>query len=514
MRQGFAAPAMTAPALLPAEFAPSVVVETFRWADRGLIFADNTFYEARLLGEIQISQSAMDKLAFGDRVALTASQASLWNGDRALDTVAAQNTAAGRKAVLKTSAAPSPSASDAGAGALSGASIVFTGVVSAFGAPGRTIDLSLGDFSDRLNVPLQPNLYDGSGGLGGTTDLKGLPKPVSLGWRYNVTPVYLGLIDFGDGPQQTYQTHWRQIQSHDAMRERGVPMTKTTAAPGVGEFRDWPQFGCFQLGFTADGIVTCDVAGDNAGSYAGITTDVIQRLLTSLGPGFLTSDIDAASFSRVATRLPGEMGWGCGAEIVQASDAVEQILQHCGAIMSGNRQGLARIAIAAPQWQSVQLALEGYGDVASLMPVALPSDFLPTPQSVTVTGKKNWTPLTDIAGSVSDTDRAALAAAGSQQVGFSNAVAARLAIANQLSLPGLYRFESDALARAQIISDWLATGLRAFQITTDRYLNQIEIGHMATVTYPLYGLDAGFTGVVAEWTEQPALGRVTFTIVG
>lgn len=489
-------------------------IGTFLWSDRGLIFSGNEFYEARLLNALTVSQSAFDRLALGGRVALTASQAILWNGDRSLDSVASLQTALARRAVIKTTAVTNFAASDCG-GDLDDAAIVFTGVVAALGAAGRTIALAFGDFSERLNVPLQPTRYTGAGGTGGPEELKGLPKPVSLGWRYNVTPVYIGLVDFGDGSLPTYQTHWRAIAEHTAVRERGVVMVEVGSSPGSGEWRDWPEQGCFQLGFTPDnGIITCDVAGDNVGGYAGTTCGVIERLLTSLGPSLGSDEIDNTSFSLVATKLGGEIGWGIDTTAITALEAVTQILVHTGAIMSGNRAGKARIAVLAPASTTPQLTLSGIPDICALEVLELPRELVPTPQAVSVTAARNWTPLTDIAGIVTGSERDALAGSGAKQRATDSAVAARLAMVAELRYEGLYRLTSDALARAQTILSWAAAGLKAFSVTTDRYLNQIEIGHYARITYPFYGLDVGFTGVVVAWEEMPALGRVRFVMVG
>jgi hypothetical protein len=514
MTTAFGAPGELAPAdLLPADQAPASVF-TQLWANRGLIFSDDTFYQARLTGGFAIQQSAIDAIAVGGRIATTTAPVGLNNDDRLLDSIIDLNAALGRKAAVKITPAPLPSASDAGGSPLSSAAVAFQGVVASFGPRGRAPQLQIGDFSEQLNVPLQQNLYDGSGGLGGPASLKGLPKPVSLGWRFNVTPVYLGSVDLGLGSFPTYQTHYREIRGHDAARVRGVSMALVENAPGLGQWADFPALGCFQLGFTPDGVVTCDVAGDApGGDYAGTTSAVVQRLLTTLGPSVSLAQIDTASFDRVATKLNGEIGWGIDATVISAADALDAILAHCGVWMSGNRSGQARLAIAAPLWSSVNLTLDAY-DIVSLQPVPLPASLTPTPQSVVITAAPNWTVLTDVAGSVSDSDRTRLTTTGSRQTAFSDAVGARMAVAKNLVFDGLYRFEMDALGRARDLMDWIARGLSAFQIETDHYLNQVELGHIAYVTYPFYGLDEGFAGVVVAYKEDPAGCRVTITIVG
>lgn len=488
---------------------------TKRWADRGLIYPDNTMYEARLKNRVTISSSAVDSLVLGACVAQVASQMEIANTDRALDDIVNDGLAVGRGVTVKTMPAPTPAASDAGGGNLSGSTTIFTGIVGSFGAVGDTVTLQLSDLSERLNTPLQTNFYDGEGDLGGTPDLKGLPKPISLGFRKGVTPVYLSSVDLGDGALPTYQSHWRAIDGHTAVRERGVAMVQTSSVPGIGEWKDFPDDGCFQLGFTPDGIITCDVRGDSeAGDYAASTSTVTKRCLTSVGAAFTLSDIDSPSFARVGTRIPGEVGWGYGTEVISQRDAIQQIVSHCGVWLACNRAGKFRLAIAAPQWEDVQFTLDPY-DILSLRPLPLPAALQPTPNAVEVTGAVNWTPLTDIAGSVSDEDRADLAAPSRRLRAESTVIAARQTAVRTMSLDGLYRYESDAQGRADDVRDWLEGGLRMLEVVTDRYRGKIEHGMVGQITtYPRHNLTGGFSGIVCGWSEVAALGRTTIILIG
>jgi len=319
-------------------------VVTKLWAERPMIYPDNTVYEARLKSRVEIEQSGLDSIGVGGRVALTISTLELDNADNEFNAPIAQALSLGRRALIRTMPAPEQTPSDCGGGDLANASVLFTGIVAAMSAGRDVMTLTLSDLGERLNVPLQASLYAGTGGLEGTEDLTGVPRPVALGFTFNSTPVYIGLVDLGDGLLPTYQSNWRQILGHIAVRERGVTMTKTTSAPGIGEWRDWPASGAFQLGFTPNGIVTCDLRGDSAGGYRGTTAGVIERMLISLGPVFSPSDIDSISFSDLDARLPGEMGWRRGAEYISAVDAIEEVLAHSGVWLSGGRNGTLRVS--------------------------------------------------------------------------------------------------------------------------------------------------------------------------
>ena len=82
----FDAPAMIAPAFLPDAFISPQNIATLRLASAGFVSAaaDSpalAFYEPRIMGEIEIGQSAADALAVGGRVALTVSEIALADAD-------------------------------------------------------------------------------------------------------------------------------------------------------------------------------------------------------------------------------------------------------------------------------------------------------------------------------------------------------------------------------------------------------------------------------------------------
>jgi hypothetical protein len=471
-------------------------------------------YEPRLMEGLEIQQSVLDAADLGGRAALTVAQFDLWNGDRAYDDIAKFGQALGRSVTIRTVAAPKPYASDAG-GSFGSAVTVFKGVVAAFGAPAIHIPFSVSDLSEKLAQPLQPNLFAGTGGVEGSSDLKGRPKPIALGYPVNITPVYLGLVDFGDGALPTYQSNWRQVIAHDVVRARGASIAQTSGVPAVGQYRDWPQYGCFQIGFTADGAITCNVKGDAPGGlYAGSTAGLVERVLTgSLGPGLSGSDLDSDSFARTALVLPGEVGWFSGTESVTGEAALAQILTGAGGVLAGARDGTLHMAALAVT-NTVAMFDVTAPLVRKVVPVALPASLSPPPAIVKIAAQKNWTVLSDIAGVVTGADRDALANEGRTATVTSALIAARQAVSRELSLQGLYRYESDALARATQISAWIEGGLRAFEVTLERYPAQLRIGHYGKLTYPRFGLDGGFYGTVFARRESPGGRFQTITMIG
>jgi len=518
MLEAFEAPGAWPLAWLPDDLASPQGISILRlataaYASRPTDDPPNTVWEARILGDVELSQSAMDALAFGGRVGLTVAEIDLWDGDGWAADLARYGTADGRAARLRSVPVLDPQASDLGT-ALADAPLVFAGSVrSVERAAGMRARLALGDIADRLDAPLQPHVYAGTGGLEGGEDLTGKPRPVAMGSLFNVQPVFLGNVDLGAGTLPTYQTHWRAIVAHDAVRIRGVAQTAVPGTPGVGQYRDWPALGMFQLGSSPDGEVTADLRGDAVGGYVNTTATILRRLLRVLGPQIADAEIDASAWALADYDLPGEIGWYRGAEPITAVAAVEEILAGCGAVLAGGRAGKIRLfdplAVDAPQFEL------GHEWIIDCEPVALPATLRPTPREVQVEWGRNWRPLSSVAGAVPADERRRLEAQEAPvAIAASTAITSRVAQQRVLRLRGLYADATAAQARADKMRDWLAAGPRAVTVTTDRYLGQVELGHIGRVTYPAYGLEGGLTGTVMAWRESLGGRRLEITLVG
>lgn len=506
---------------IPASALAPAGTVTARYADRGYLTRTtdapaNTLYEARLVGDVEISQSVIDALGVGGVVALTASELELWNGDDVFDALASEGRLNARPVTVKIVTASDRAASDWGS-ALASASTIWTGRAARLDvAADFRARLALSDIADRFVTPLQPTLYSGAGGINGSGELKGRPKPVSFGFRYNATPVYLGLADLGFGSLPTYQTSWREIAGHDVVRIRGVVQTKVGAVtPTLGQWLDLPTLGCFQLGSTADGAVTCDVRGDApAGVYASSLPDIVRRMMQDLGPGLAVTEFEPWSWFQMQSAMAAEIGFGVGADVVSADAAIAEVLTSGSAWVSGTRDGKVRIA----RLESPLAALYDFTltepDILSVGPAPVPAQLQPTPQAVEVRAARNWTPLDDIAGAVVDPDRAALANDGGVERAVSSIIAARSVRARSMTVPGLYRYAADAQVRAQELQLWLERGLRVFTVETDRYLHQIELGMTGHLTHSSYGLQNGWAGLVVGYRERVGARRVELTLIG
>jgi hypothetical protein len=514
----FDAPGVMAPAFLPDAFVSPQNIATLRLASAGFVSAASdsaalAFYEPRIMGEIEIGQSAADAVAVGGRVALTVSEIALADGDGFSADLARYGGADGRAVRVLSLPVASQRASDFG-GTLAGAAVPFIGVLRSIDRTGEfTARIALNDLTERMATPLQPTLYQGTGGQEGGAELKGKPKPVTLGQVFNIAPVFLGNVDLGAGSLPTYQSHWRAVESHDVVRIRGVAQAIITAGtPTVGQARDWPALGMFQLGGAPDGDVTADLRGDNAPIYCNSTGTILRRMLESLGGAFGLTEFDEDSWGFAEIDLPGVIGFYQGATAVSSLSAAEEILSGSGAMLSGSRGGKLRLADPLAT-DAAQFDLPS-ACILACEPLPLPASLRPLPRAIAVRWQRNHAPLSNIAGAVAAADRQRLGQEGSFARAESALITSRVAQQREISFPAAYWNESEALARAEKWRTLLEAGPRMVRVVTDRLLGQVEIGHIGRITYPAFGLDNGFAGVVVGWRESLAARRLEITLWG
>src|SRR5262245_9833230 len=486
-----------------------------RYSGRGVTFSTGESYERRIMGPVEIRQHAADRAGVGGIVSTTVSDIRIDNRDGALNAIAARNLAVRRLVMIKTVLVVSETASDLGV-TYASAVPVFYGITAALTPDGDDMILTVSDLGERLNVPLQPYEFDGTAGLGGGTELQGQSKPAAFGRCYNLLPQELGNFDLGFGSLYTYMVSAGAINNVTDVRERGVAIAETGGTPGVGQFRGIVANGVFQLGFTPNGIITCTVRGDDPALdiYANQHGEIVNRMLQYYGAILPASDVEAATFTDIDSILPGEIGiYFPAGDRSSVRDAIERVLRSGGIWMSGGRNGKLRLSMAMPMpGERVALKMQ---DIANVRPVPLPSSLQPAPHKVETTVEVNFYPLTDISSSVTGGTRSKLAGPGRTVESVSTSLQTRQKTQRSWMLPGLWLNNTEAQTRVDQIRAWLEQGLVAFEVTTDLYSGQIELGMGCEIeSYPRFGLDGGFAGIVAGWRERPNERLVSMLVIG
>jgi hypothetical protein len=181
-------------------------------------------------------------------------------------------------------------------------------------------------------------------------------------------------------------------------------------------------------------------------------------------------------------------------------------------MLSGSRGGKLRLADPLAT-DSAQFDLPS-ACILACEPLPLPASLRPLPRAIAVRWQRNHAPLANIAGAVAAADRQRLAQEGSFARAESALITSRVAQQREMTFKAAYWNESEALARANKWRALLEAAPRMVRVVTDRLLGQVEIGHIGRITYPAFGFDNGFTGVVVGWRESLSARRLEITLWG
>ena len=255
-------------------------------------------------------------------------------------------------------------------------------------------------------------------------------------------------------------------------------------------------------------------AAFGAAIYVNSIAGILRRMLESLGLAYDAADFDTTAWAFAEADLPGIVGFHQGATATTTLAAAEKILAGSGAILAAGRGGKLRLAdplaTDAPQFDLPSAC------VLVCEPLPLPASQRPLARAIAVRWGRNHAPLSNMAGSVAATDRQRLLQEGSFARAGSSLITSRVAQQREISFPAAYwtEAEADALARGEKWRTVLEAGPRMVRVLTDRFLEQIEIGQIGRVTYPAFGFDEGFVGVVVGWRESLTARRVEITLWG
>lgn len=184
-------------------------------SDRGYITApdddpSNRVYAPRLDLPPYFERSIPVSTEDGFRVRLTIDEVGLSNADGAFDDAVKRDAIDGRRVIVRL-----------GSPGFAFADIItlFDGTAAAWRrADDGTVRLDLRDVGYRVEKPIQQTLYEGSGGLEGTEELRGKPKPLVYGYARNVTATLV------DPARQIYQLHDGAVQRVTAVYDAGLPL--------------------------------------------------------------------------------------------------------------------------------------------------------------------------------------------------------------------------------------------------------------------------------------------------
>jgi hypothetical protein len=389
----------------------------------------------------------------------------------------------------------------------------------------------------KLDVPASPNVYGGTGGVDGTSDMAGKRKPRAFGALVpdpvsgNGGNVTVPLID----PQNlVYQVNDGTVSSIPKVYDSGFALpTLATAGPDAdyasyaaliaatianGHYATCKALGLFRLGSSAFGLITADVLGDATPTYVSDTASIVRRLIF----GTTVDLVDESSFAAVTAAQPAAIGYFLGLDdnrSVQA--AVDDLMPGIGGWCDFRRDGTLDIGIVVLPVGTPVATYTTVDIIAdTLERLELPGDFNPPPKKTYALWGRNWTVQTAVSAGVSPTRMQALKDAYSVAPTTNTSLTATVSAAHKLAqdpepIPSFFSLLTDGTTEANrqfILKSGGVRSLYSFKVKSKGLIH--NIGHVISVTYPRFDLTAGKLLVIVAIEDDTTDKSVTITAFG
>lgn len=380
-----------------------------------------------------------------------------------------------------------------GAAYPSGFITLLNGTAEALEGDNEKLIIQLRDQSYIFDKPLSQNTYGGTNvlpdGIDGTADdIKGQRKPIIYGKVFNFSPAQVNtsrlIFQYNDGPGANL----------DAAYDRGMELTRgadytsqsdmETNSPPAGEYRVWPDGGCFRLGSKPSGQVTVDVTqGAAVGNRT--TAQILKQI--ALDAGLAEASINAADVAALDVANSAVVGIAIKDEtVLQALDAVASSI---GAYYYIDRLGQLRVGqLTAPGEPAASFYDYNIKNIERR-----PSKDVNIPAwRITIKHTHNETVQnTDLAGGVNDARRSWLAQAYRTESDSGIDIKTQWLLAREIEFDSRLTNASDALAEAARRFNLYKVKRDIFDITVP--LSDFNQALMDTVeiNYARHGLSVG-----------------------
>jgi hypothetical protein len=192
------------------------------------------------------------------------------------------------------------------------------------------VRINIRDFGYKLDVPMQTNIYLGTGEQEGGADLANKAKPLAFGTPHEITPPLVNATFL------IYQVNDGAVQSIDAVYDRGVALTFSAnfatyallkaASISAGFYSTCTAQGYFRLGALGE-FITCDVHGDNRDGYLDKTADLARWAIRNRTTLIDPTDLDTNTFAAVNTARPAPIEYWIGPDdTLTVADFISNIM--------------------------------------------------------------------------------------------------------------------------------------------------------------------------------------------
>lgn len=274
--------------------------------------------------------------------------------------------------------------------------------------------LKLFDDNAKLDIPVQPSVYGGTGGIDGDANVKGKRKQLVLGAAPNVTLLLI------DAPNLVYQGHDGAVLGFAHVYDRAVELTVNATADYAdyasliaatitpGRWASCKALGIIRLGAKPDGAITATfsgaavnnglVAGAGASGAALTDTFSLAHYLITISTANVVVDLGSVTTAKAAQ--------GAAIAYVVGPDESKTLRQALDELMTGvlgwasfRRDRSFEFGLFA---LPTATALGDYTDkdFFELKKLPLPDDMDPPPYRIAAAYSRNFTQQTDIDATV------------------------------------------------------------------------------------------------------------------
>jgi hypothetical protein len=493
---------------------------TLRYADRDWVGSlddtmyPNTFYEGRVSMPFMLDAQAPLYPEEDRRVQRQFGAVEIINSDAALDDIIQSYAVDGRQVQVRFG----PYMGD-----YSDFAIIADMVATGWQPGEEIVRLPLRDNAYSLDLPLQNNLYEGTGDEEGTAELSGKPKPLCYGQVQNITPVFLVPLHL------IYQVHDGRISAVSTVYDRASALTLDTAVGTGGDCADYASLvaasvgaskfatclalGLFKLGSSPAGVITADVLGDATGGVYRDTIDGITLRILYDRADVDPLVVDEGTIIGTAS-IGGPVGFYVSQnEPISSSQAISSLFGSIGAWWGASIDGKLRAGrLLNPGTTEPTVFLDEY-DI-----VSVEAETKPIPRwRQRVSYAPNWTVQRgeDLNAAVTDARKQYLAEPYSVVTQADATIQIRHVVAGDpVTVPTLLRDESDAQVIADYLHELHGVERQIFRIVTKYAGLEIDLGDCINLSYPRFGLGGGVNFIVIGRSVDAGRGTVELRIWG
>lgn len=468
----------------------------------------NTYFVRRIETPLQVRRSLFDGTAVGGYSETSFGSVTLGNDDGAEDWLADLDWD-GRLVEILYTPKERPTLADFG--------VLFSGAAEQL-VPGDEIEIQLRDLLVLLDVPASRGQFGGTGGIDGTSELKGRDKPWLIGRRRQIEPVLI------DAANNVYMVDPLGFSALLAARDKGVAYpapegdyasyAALVAAPLTGDnVATAKAAGLIRLGQEPDGRFTIDAEGVKvSGAWIYRFADLVRHLVTSMTTVTGASLLDA-SFTAFNALQPAVLGYWCdGSSVPKVRDVVDQLADSVGAFWGFGEDRLLSLGRYDGPAMVADFAF-GERDIIEMTPRAVARRM----KSL----KLGYRPF-GVTFTASDLDQVNVTAADAEAfqneyrwtaVDTNAAAADSSLLATEDEGKTLFDAEADAVTERDRRLALYAAKRKAFDVTVP-LTPGLTVGHTVALTDPRYGLAAGWRGMALEIERNAEDETMKLTVLG